>query len=71
MRWSKKVVRRAKKTWYGKRYFSKAGVARLAKDVAKIKGALNTEQKYVDINVPFTTLPASGSWSLTRLNGLN
>lgn len=66
----KKRVRSVKKrTWYGKRYFSKAGASRLVRDVKWIKSQLNTEQKYVDINQPVTNIGTN--WSLTRLNGLN
>lgn len=66
----KKRVRSVKKnTWYGRRYMSKGGVARLARDVAKLKGQLNTEMKYIDVNQPVTNIGTT--WSLTRLNGLN
>lgn len=66
----KKAVRYAKKrTWYGKRYMAPGGVVKLARDVKAIKGMLNTEYKYVDINQPTTNIGTT--WSLTRLNGLN
>jgi len=72
----KKRVRRVKaKTWYGKRYFSRAGVGRLIQDVRYLKGQLNTELKYVDGTQTAPTLipnvaVAGGNWLLYRLNNV-
>lgn len=65
---AKKLIRKGYKV-AKKRYGGKGGIVRLVKDVSWLKGQLNTEMKYIDVNQPVTNIGTS--WSLTRLNALS
>ncbi len=62
------MVRRVKKrTWYGRRYMSKGGAARLIRDVKMIKSRLNTEL-HAYTRTYTQTPTVSGQWSIAVLN---
>lgn len=72
----KKYVRKQAKRLgqYAKKRYAPAGkvdLAKIASDVWKLKNVINTELKHKDLNIASTSIPNTGIWYLTLLNGLD